>query len=310
VTQLKTEDVAIPDATDEPAAYVAALLEVLGDQDPVAVLEQTPAAVDAIISEADPEQLDRSPRPDTEWSSRDVLAHLLDVDIVYGFRIRLALTAEVPTYPGYDEKAFSSLPKLDVARLADGFRSLRAANMAIIRSLTPELLARRGVHGEQGPEDVGLMVRKLAGHDLAHLAQMRRAAGVSTPPAPHAAGAERLLRAAENAFAAQDLDAICELFTDDVVARYAGQPELRGKAQLRDYLASRLSRQDGYAPKKLLLTAGRDLLVDSWTGTWIDRDTGRSMAGRGIEVLRLRNGKVSELDAAFVTWSALNETGG
>jgi ketosteroid isomerase-like protein len=304
VTRKDSAQVVIPDATAEPAAYVRALLEVLGDRDPVRVLAETPNEVDAIIAKADITKLDRSPEPGTEWSFRDVLGHLLDVDIVYGFRLRLALTAEAPTYPGYDEKAFSKLPKLDVAGLASAFRSLRAANLAFLEQLTADQLARQGVHGEQGLENVDLMVKKLAGHDLAHLAQMRRAAPVAGDGVDRHRAAEDLLRAAEQAFAAKDLDAICDLFTDDVVARYAGQPEIRGRAQLREHLRSRLDVQIGYAPKKTLLLGERDLIVDAWTGAWTDRDTGAAMAGRGIEVLRLRHGKVAELDAAFVSWAS------
>jgi hypothetical protein len=172
---MKAEDIPIPDATAEPAAYVRALLDVLGGRDPLEVLACTPAEVGRIVSERDPNQLVRSSGPG-EWSFQDVLGHLLDVDIVYGFRLRLALTADAPTYPGYDEKGFSRLAKLDVPGLVAAFQGLRAANLALLQSLTPDQLDRPGVHGEQGPEDVRLMVRKLAGHDLAHLQQMERAA--------------------------------------------------------------------------------------------------------------------------------------
>jgi hypothetical protein len=167
-------DIPIPDATAEPAAYVQALLSVLGNRDPLSVLAQTPVEVERIAGKRDAARLTTAAGPG-EWSFRDVLGHLLDVDIVYGFRLRLALTADVPTYPGYDEKGFSRLAKLDVPGLVAAFRGLRAANLALLRSLTEAQLDRRGVHGEQGPEDVRLMVRKLAGHDLAHLRQMERA---------------------------------------------------------------------------------------------------------------------------------------
>jgi uncharacterized damage-inducible protein DinB len=309
VTTTETEEVVIPDAAAEPGAYVRALLKLLGDHDPLRVLAQTPRDVAAMVAQADAVQLDSSPEPGREWSFRDVLGHLLDVDIVYGFRLRLALTADVPTYPGYDEKAFSQLPKLSVAGLADAFRALRAANLAFLERLTPQQLQREAVHGEQGLEDVEIMVKKLAGHDLSHLAQMRRALAVAGAPSVAAhADPDALLRAAERAFTDKDIDAIADLFTDDVIARYAGQAEIRGKSQLREYLAARLSTQDGYAPKKTLLFAGGDLIADSWTGTWSDRHTGVSMAGRGIELLRLRDAKVAELDAAFVSWPALTET--
>jgi hypothetical protein len=74
-----------------------------------------------------------------------------------------------------------------------------------------------------------------------------------------------------------------------------------------EYLGDRLSRQEGYAPRKSLLVAADDIIADTWTGEWTDRLSGVAMTGCGIEVLRLRAGKVSELDAAFVTWPVAND---
>ena len=298
---IQVRDVSIPDATAEPAAYVRALLEVLGDRDPLTVLARTPSEVERLVSEHGLERLNSSPGAG-EWSFRDVLGHLLDVDIVYGFRLRLALTADMPTYPGYDEKGFSQLSKLDVSGLVLAFRGLRTANMALLESLTEEQLDRRGVHGEQGPEDVRLMVHKLAGHDLAHLQQMERAAAAAGGTALTKADAERLLRAAERAFASQDLDAISALFAADVVARYAGTPVIHGKAQLRRHLGERLRRQVGYEPRKTLVSVDGDVVIDSWEGSWTDAETGKRMAGRGMEALRISDGVVVELDAVFQSW--------
>jgi nuclear transport factor 2 (NTF2) superfamily protein len=296
------EDVVIPDASTEPAEYVRALIEVLGDRDPVDVLSRTPGEVDRILGSEQPGVVLAREGPG-EWSFRDVLGHLLDVDLVYGFRLRLALTEQVPSYPGYDEKRFSQLPKLDVVGLAAAFRWLRLANLELIGRLTPEQLARQGVHGEQGLEDVGLMVKKLAGHDLAHLGQMRRAIrNVRDGDGADREAAERLLRHAERVFAAQDIDAICALFTEDVLARYAGEPEISGQQQLRDYLERRLRRQLGYRPVKTLVAVVGNLVVDSWEGSWTDADSGVRMAGRGIELLKLRDGLVAELDAVFKAW--------
>jgi nuclear transport factor 2 (NTF2) superfamily protein len=292
----------IPDAAAEPAAYVHALLEVLGDRDRLEVLQTTPSAVDSMISQSELATL--SAKSDSRnWSFHDVLGHLLDVDIVYGFRLRLALSADNPTYPGYDEKGFSRLSKLDVPRLSVALRWLRNANLELIRSLTPQQLDRRGVHSEQGGEDVRLMVRKLAGHDLAHLEQMRNA--VTSVPSQEpidATAVDSLLRGAERAFAAQDLDAICALFTDDVTARYAGLPAIHGKKALRDHLERRLRKQKGYRPVKTLAVASGNVVVDSWEGEWTDPDSGRRMAGRGIEILKLRGRLVDELDAVFQSW--------
>ena len=292
----------IPDAAAEPAAYVQALLEVLGDRDPLKVLQTTWRAVDTMISQSD-EAILSDKSDSSSWSFHDVLGHFLDVDIVYGFRLRLALSADNPTYPGYDEKGFSRLAKLDVPRLSVAFRWLRTANLELIRSLTPQQLDRRGAHSEQGGEDVRLMVRKLAGHDLAHLEQMRNAITLArSQEGMDPATVDSLLRMAEQAFAAQDLDAICALFTDDVTARYAGVAAIHGKNALRDHLERRLGKQKGYRPVKTLAVASGNVVVDSWEGEWMDPDSGQHMAGRGIEILKLRRRLVDELDAVFHSW--------
>jgi hypothetical protein len=165
----------IPDATTEPAAYVARLLEVLGPQDPVSIYRTTIENVRELVDGLrDDEWL--SPLADGEWNVHQVLGHLVDVDIVYGFRWRLILTADEPTYPGYDERGWAVLPKPKQRSLLATFGALRNANAILIESIPHESWRRRGVHGEQGPEDVELMIRKIAGHDLAHLDQLRRTA--------------------------------------------------------------------------------------------------------------------------------------
>ena len=100
------EPIVIPDATSQPGEYVAALLRTLGGRDPLAVLERTPAEARRCCQELDGRAW-TAPMAPGEWSALQVVGHLLDVDVVYGFRWRLALTEEEPTYPGYDEKAWS-----------------------------------------------------------------------------------------------------------------------------------------------------------------------------------------------------------
>jgi uncharacterized damage-inducible protein DinB len=167
------DPIVIPDATTEPAAYVAALLRTLGDRDPLAVYEQTAGQVRELCQDLDQDGW-TTPMAAGEWSALQVVGHLLDVDVVYGFRWRLALTEDTPAYPGYDEKAWSRLARPTPAQLLDALAGLRLANAALLRSLDERDLRRRAVHGEQGSEDVQRMIDKVAGHDLAHLDQLRR----------------------------------------------------------------------------------------------------------------------------------------
>jgi len=97
------------------------------------------------------------------------------VDIVYGFRWRLVLTEDEPTYPGYNEKLFTPLARPPFWSLMSAWEGLRAANAVLLRATPREQWGRRGIHGEQGGETFDEMVRKLAAHDLAHLNQIERA---------------------------------------------------------------------------------------------------------------------------------------
>lgn len=167
------QPVVIPDATLEPVAYKQALIDLVGDRDPVAVLEATIPAVRRIAEGVGEEAL-YAEQADGEWPAAWVVGHMFDVDIVYGFRFRLVLTEDNPTYPGYDEKFWTPLPHLPFWPLVSAWEGLRAANLLVLHR-TRDQWHRTGVHGEQGPEDFTEMVQKLAAHDLAHLNQFERA---------------------------------------------------------------------------------------------------------------------------------------
>jgi hypothetical protein len=173
------EPIRIPDATLEPAAYVRALVATLGDREPLAVLRQTPAAVRAMCAGLTDGQW-RTPMADEEWTALQVVGHLLDVEVVYGFRWRLILTEERPSYPGYDEKRWSLLPRPAPAQHLAALEGLRAVNLAVLAGVDDDAATRVGVHGEQGEEHFDLTVRKIAGHDLAHLNQLARTVAVAT----------------------------------------------------------------------------------------------------------------------------------
>jgi hypothetical protein len=172
------EPIQIPDATLEPAAYVRALVATLGDREPLEVLRQTPTAVRAICAELTDAQW-RRPMADGEWTALQVVGHLLDVDVVYGFRWRLILTQDRPSYPGYDEKRWSRLPRPAPTQLLAALEGLRAVNLAVLDGVD-DGRRRLGVHGEQGEEHFDLTVRKVAGHDLAHLNQLARTVAAAT----------------------------------------------------------------------------------------------------------------------------------
>ena len=161
----------MPDATSDPIEYRDALLALAGDRDPLTVLAGTPDAVAALCADAA-----RAPAPAAgEWSPADVVGHLVDAEMAFSFRWRQTLTADQPALPGYDEKSWAELPKPPLDELVATFRALRTYDLPLLRFMSAEQLQRVGVHSEQGPETLDVMIRKLVGHDLAHLEQLTRA---------------------------------------------------------------------------------------------------------------------------------------
>jgi hypothetical protein len=168
------EPITMPDASTEPAQYKQALLG-LSHDDPLATLGATVAQWRAITGSLTPQQLDASPEPG-EWSVAQITGHLFDVDLVFGFRGRLILSDDNPTYPGYDEKVWTPMPRLPFTELLDAWEGLRKANLLVFNAAPKEAWSRTATHSEQGPETFEEVIRKMAGHDIAHLNQMQRAA--------------------------------------------------------------------------------------------------------------------------------------
>ena len=76
-------------------------------------------------------------------------------------------------------------------------------------------------------------------------------------------------------------------------------PEFRGKAALEQLFRSRSERQLGYRLRKELRSLAGNTIANYWEGEWQDTVTGKEMAGRGVEIWIMRDGRIAVWDAAF-----------
>jgi hypothetical protein len=160
----------------DTAAYVAGLLHLLGDDDPVIILRQTPAALQRFLDTV-PAQIVASPEAPGKWSIREVVQHLADSELVGGFRLRMVMAHDRPPLLGYDQDLWASrlhYRDVEVAEALDQFTALRRANLRIWQDLGPADLIRVGLHDERGEESLEHMRRLYAGHDVLHLEQLKR----------------------------------------------------------------------------------------------------------------------------------------
>lgn len=163
-------------AIEHARAYVAAILELLGEQDPLAVLRETPIQLERIVTTT-PRQLLARPEAPGKWSMGQVLAHLADSDLVWGWRLRLILAQDRPPLTGYDQDKWADrlgYTEVDPRDSVAMFSILRKGNLRLVESATPDDLQRVGVHVERGEESLAHQLKLYAGHDILHLNQLER----------------------------------------------------------------------------------------------------------------------------------------
>ena len=158
------------------ATYTAALLDRLGDRDPLSVWAELPDAVERLVEPVSPTDALR-PESEGKWSIAQVVSHLVDSELVYGYRVRKIVAEDFPHISGYDQDRWATRLHYDQDSLADlclELRVLRGRNLRFVRRLSEEERARAGLHNERGPESVWHIVKLLAAHDLVHRNQIAR----------------------------------------------------------------------------------------------------------------------------------------
>jgi uncharacterized damage-inducible protein DinB len=161
---------------EDAKAYTSAVLGLLGERDPAMVLQDTPGALRKAISGLSESQM-ATPEMTGKWSIRQVLRHLADSELVWGYRLRLVLSQDRPPLTGFDQDRWAErlhYDEADVATALEEFALLRRGNLKLLDRATPDDLERVGVHTERGEESVEHMIRLYAGHDLLHLRQIER----------------------------------------------------------------------------------------------------------------------------------------
>lgn len=156
--------------------YVRGLLELLGERDPLQVQGELAAAVESLVAGLDDASM-RRPEAPGKWSIIEVVQHLADTEIVYGYRMRVILANPGVAIAGYDQDAWVRALRYRDASLEQAFaqiRALRGSNISLMRSLGDEEWERAGMHSERGLESVRQISKLIAAHDLVHRAQIAR----------------------------------------------------------------------------------------------------------------------------------------
>jgi len=144
----------------------------------VALLERTPAALDALFRDL-PFEWTQSNEGENTWSAYDVVAHLVHCEVDDWMpRARSILgSTETETFPPFDREGHARYSaNKSMGQLLKEFATLRAKNLDELRAmkLTPEDLKRRGRHPALGEVTLSELLATWAAHDMTHLHQISR----------------------------------------------------------------------------------------------------------------------------------------
>jgi hypothetical protein len=162
-----------------PQDYIARMLSLVGDDDPMIILADTPLRLSDLIMTVDADLRGKRPAPG-RWSINEIVAHMADAELVTGYRLRMILAASGTPIQAFDQDVWAArfhYEACDAAESAHLFAAYRSGTLRLLGRVDASLFDNYGMHEERGRESVRHLLRFYAGHDRNHLAQIERSIG-------------------------------------------------------------------------------------------------------------------------------------
>jgi len=144
------------------------------DHDPLDVLKTSLEAYREVFAHTSPDQW-QAPWAPGKWTRHQVLVHVVQWELIFSTRIRMALA--IPDYVvqpmDQDPLLEFEAPFVDVATVQAVFTSVRAMNIALVGGLSPDVRTRVITHPERGRIDINDLIVTMAGHPVHHLGQLQ-----------------------------------------------------------------------------------------------------------------------------------------
>jgi len=157
-------------------AYLRKTDEYRAGRDPVALMKQAPAKFARAVAGLSPNQMRKRPARG-KWSIVEILGHLQDTEVVYGYRLRFSLAQPGANLEGYDQEAWTERLRHrrgNGRRLVERIRALREGTLDVMGQVPrPRWKRGYGMHSERGKQTVRRTLELIAGHDLNHLDQIK-----------------------------------------------------------------------------------------------------------------------------------------
>lgn len=138
------------------------------------LLAATPAALAALTAEIAPVRLTTPPAPG-KWTPTEILCHLADCEIAFGFRLRQTLAEDHHILQPFDQDLWAATyPGISAEDALATFTALRHWNLLLIRNAPPNAAHKPVSHPERGTMTFSTIVETMAGHDQNHILQLQK----------------------------------------------------------------------------------------------------------------------------------------
>lgn len=120
----------------------------------------------------------RSEAIDGGWSARQILEHLLDAELIFSTRMRVAIAEPGKAIVPFDQDLYSArIPNGQIPDdlLLDALAALRGVNLAVLRALPDETWTQTVEHPEAGTQTLAKIVSVFGNHVSEHLDDIRKA---------------------------------------------------------------------------------------------------------------------------------------
>ena len=159
-----------PPKPDEYHEYYEAYISKADSDNFFQAFEQQPQELREVLGNLEPGEDNCLHEPYT-WTLKQVMGHLIDCERVFSNRLmRIAIGDETPI-PGIEQNMYVAnvdYEAADMSDLLDEFEHLRAANILMVKRLSPESLSRMGTASDN-PVSAKANLFILAGHVVYHL---------------------------------------------------------------------------------------------------------------------------------------------
>ena len=148
----------------------------VGTREPREVVETTALELHRLAGRIGAARM-TAPRAPGKWSARDILSHLADCEIAFGYRLRQVLAEDHHVIQPFDQDKWAApYATMDASQALTLFEALRNWNVALLKTVTPAQLQKKTTHPERGDMAFQTIVETMAGHDLNHVKQLEEIA--------------------------------------------------------------------------------------------------------------------------------------